>query len=99
MLTVLQALADPVRLEIVRQLHRNMTGSCTTLQLGIAKSTTSHHLRVLREAGLIRTRLEGVNRTSELRYDDLQQRFPGFLPSVLTGQAGLQDATQVREQS
>jgi hypothetical protein len=38
---------------------------------------------VLREAGIIRQRVEGRERLSELRSADLEQRFPGLLQSVL----------------
>jgi DNA-binding transcriptional ArsR family regulator len=43
----------------------------------------SHHLRVLREAGLTRTRVEGTRRYVSLRREDLQARFPGLLEAVL----------------
>jgi DNA-binding transcriptional ArsR family regulator len=45
----------------------------------ISKSTLSHHLKVLRAAGLIRTRVAGVRRLVTLRYDELERRFPGLL--------------------
>jgi hypothetical protein len=38
---------------------------------------------VLRDAGVIRTRLEGKTRLNSLRIDELERRFPGLLPSVL----------------
>lgn len=51
---VLQALADPVRLEIVRALARCEDGiSCGLLDLGITASTLTHHVRTLREAGVV----------------------------------------------
>ncbi len=46
-------------------------------------STCSYHLRLLREAGLTRTRAEGTQRFISLRRDDLEERFPGLL-GVLT---------------
>jgi hypothetical protein len=42
---------------------------------------------VLREAGVIRQRLEGTTKLSSLRRDDLEARFPGLLESVLRGVA------------
>ena len=39
---------------------------------------------LLREAGLIRTRNEGVTRMNALRRDDIEQRFPGLLACVLS---------------
>ena len=79
-----QALGDPVRLEIVRKLHaRGQAQACGTLDLPVGKSTASHHFKVLREAGVIRQRLEGRTRFTELRLDDVEERFPGLLKSVL----------------
>jgi DNA-binding transcriptional ArsR family regulator len=60
--SVLQALGDEARLEIVRQLADGGERCCGTFELGLAKATRSHHLKVLREAGLTRTRIEGTSR-------------------------------------
>jgi DNA-binding transcriptional ArsR family regulator len=49
----------------------------------VSKSTLTHHLKVLREAGLTRTRSEGVQRLVSLRQDDIEGRFPGLLECVL----------------
>lgn len=84
--TVLQALSDPVRLEIVRLLNEHGEGSCTTLKLPVKPSTVSHHLRVMRACGLVATRLIGNNRLSRLRHDELERRFPGLLSAVLSAQ-------------
>jgi DNA-binding transcriptional ArsR family regulator len=82
---VLQALGDPVRLQIVRTLYGEPGGQrpCGTFGLPVAKSTASHHFRVLREAGLIAQRAAGRERLTELRRDDLDARFPGLLDSVV----------------
>jgi DNA-binding transcriptional ArsR family regulator len=82
---VLQALGDPIRLSIVRTLYGDPAGSrpCGTFGLPVAKSTASHHFRVLREAGVIWQRAVGRERLTELRSDDLEARFPGLLQSVI----------------
>jgi DNA-binding transcriptional ArsR family regulator len=49
----------------------------------VAKSTLSHHLRVLRDAGITRTRQEGTRCFVMLRRDDLDARFPQLLDAVL----------------
>jgi DNA-binding transcriptional ArsR family regulator len=49
----------------------------------VAKSTLSHHFKVLREAGITYTRANGTHRLMSLRKDDLEDRFPGLLTSVL----------------
>ena len=86
--SVLQALSDPVRLEIVRQLAGCGAGeelSCGKLELPVTKSTGSHHLRVLFEAGVIAEREEGTRKYLSLRRGALDRRFPGLLDSVLQG--------------
>ena len=54
--TMLKALSHPVRLEIVQILSDSGEASCVdfTRHAGLAQSTVSEHLRVLREAGLIK---------------------------------------------
>ena len=79
---VLQALGDPMRLTIVRELYQQPERACGSFGLPIAKSTASHHFRVLREAGVIAQRVAGRERLTQLRTDDLEARFPGLLASV-----------------
>ena len=80
---VFHALSDPFRLEIVRRLAVEGEASCQALEGDRPKSSVSHHFRVLREAGLIRTRNEGVTRMNALRREDIERRFPGLLSCVL----------------
>jgi DNA-binding transcriptional ArsR family regulator len=83
--SVLHALADPVRLQIVRELARiGCDGvACGAIDLPVTKSTRTHHLRILRQAGVINVRPVGTSRISTLRRDDLDALFPGLLDSVL----------------
>jgi DNA-binding transcriptional ArsR family regulator len=81
--TVLGALADDMRLAIVRALAAGGEQACGTFELGISKATRSHHLRVLRESGLTHTRIDGTRRLVTLRRSDLDERFPGLLDAVL----------------
>lgn len=78
---VLRVLGDPVRLRITAYLLDAPETSCAPLaaKLGIADSTLSHHLRQMRDAGLTRTRPDGVQRLTTLRQADLDARFPGLL--------------------
>lgn len=81
---VLHALSDPVRLEIVK--HLAVSGeeaACGQLCASVSKSTLSHHLKVLREAGITLTRANGTHRLVSLRESELEQRFPGLLGAVL----------------
>ncbi|WP_406315209.1 ArsR family transcriptional regulator [Streptosporangium sp. NBC_01639] len=86
---VLRALADPVRLEIVQRLDQTGQENCTALggEIDVHQSTLSHHYRVLREAGVTWTTVQGRSRLVRLRRDDLDALFPGLLDSVLAGQA------------
>jgi DNA-binding transcriptional ArsR family regulator len=84
--TVLQALADPVRLEIVRQVaavgpRGELT--CGQLELPIGKSTCSHHLKTLSGSGVLADREEGTRKYLRLRREELDRRFPGLIDSVL----------------
>ena len=85
--TVLGALADPARLALLRTLHEVGESNCGALSsqsgLGLSKSTVSHHLRVMREAGLTRTRMEGTSRFVSIRHDDMESACPGLLDAVI----------------
>jgi len=61
---VLQALADPTRLSIVRQMGAEPDAVCACDFIeccDVSQPTISHHLRVLRDAGVVVTRREGTN--------------------------------------
>jgi DNA-binding transcriptional ArsR family regulator len=84
---VLAALADPHRLATVRFVARNGESWCTQIMqeadLDMSKSTFSHHLRILREAGVVTKRIQGARGYTCLRKADLDSRFPGLIDSVL----------------
>jgi DNA-binding transcriptional ArsR family regulator len=81
---VLHALSDPIRLDMVRQLDEcGGERTCGSFNLPIAKSTSTHHWRVLRECGLVTTREDGTRRYQSLRREDVDARFPALLDSVL----------------
>ncbi|NOJ60033.1 helix-turn-helix domain-containing protein [Arthrobacter sp. 260] len=81
---VLHALSDPLRLSIVTTLAESGTElSCSAFHLPVTKSTSTHHFRVLREAGIVRQRYEGTARMNRLRREDLDSVFPGLLTSIL----------------
>src|SRR4051794_15169112 len=79
---VLHALSDPARLQIVRGLAADGERQCGSFDLGLTKATRSHHFKVLREAGLTYTRVEGTGRHVTLRRDELDAKFPGLLDAV-----------------
>ena len=80
---VLYALSDPVRMSVVRQLSLGGEATCSVLDCGRPKSSMSHHFRVLREAGLMRTRTDGPAHMNDLRRTEIEDRFPGLLTAVL----------------
>jgi len=83
-IAVLQALADPVRLEMVRQLADCESElSCGQIEVPVTKSTATHHLKVLTRAGITAEREEGTRKYVRLRCSELEQRFPGLLESLL----------------
>ena len=82
--TALHALADPCRLAVVRRLADEGELSCSAAARDdVPKSTLSNHFRILRAAGLIRTRPAGRDHLSRLRREDFDARFPDLLQTVL----------------
>lgn len=61
LLRVIKALADRNRLRIIKMLQRKPMCVCElTHVLGISQPSVSRHLRVLRDAGLVRDEKEGM---------------------------------------
>jgi DNA-binding transcriptional ArsR family regulator len=87
---ILQALADPVRLEIVRQLAGCPAQGelpCGGVRVPVTKATASHHFKTLLDAGVIAERREGTRKYLHLRRAELDARFPGMIDSVLRATA------------
>ncbi|MFI6606631.1 ArsR/SmtB family transcription factor [Streptomyces sp. NPDC050507] len=83
-IAVLRALADPVRLDLVRQLRESMAPiACGAFDVAVAKNTLSHHFKTLREAGVIVTHREGTAALNVLQEDELDEAFPGLLDAIL----------------
>lgn len=57
---VLHALSDPARLQVVAELANGKERGSSEFDCGLAGSTLSHHLKVLRLAGIINHRKEGT---------------------------------------
>ena len=88
-LTVLQALSDPVRLAIVRKLAACEDANglmCSQLEMPVTKSTGSHHLKTLHRSGVTAERAQGVCKYIRLRREELDERFPGLIDSVLSAE-------------
>ncbi|HEY2451838.1 MAG TPA: helix-turn-helix transcriptional regulator [Scandinavium sp.] len=80
---VLFALGNALRLEIVKTLADGCELSCGALRQDVAKSTMTHHWRVLRDSGVIWQRPQGRENMISLRREDLDARFPGLLDTLL----------------
>ena len=86
---ILYALSDPVRVQIVMELAgADCAKNCSTfLNAGggepLPKSTLSQHMKVLREAGLIRSERKGVELNNCTRCAELEGRFGGMLQAIL----------------
>ncbi|WP_411137472.1 ArsR/SmtB family transcription factor [Streptomyces sp. C10] len=83
--TALAALADPVRLRLVRELAGSAawTHSCSSFRVPVGRAALSHHFTVLRAAGLVEQRDQGPKRLNRLRREEFDARFPGLLDLVL----------------
>lgn len=82
--TIMRTLGDPLRLQIVRLIGEEGELLCGEIydRLGLPASTGSYHTRLLREAGVTRSRAAGTQRLISLRRDDLGSRFPGLVELI-----------------
>ncbi len=79
MIDSLKALGDPHRQNILRLLARQEMGACEIIQaIGLAQPTIAHHLKILKQAGLISSQKEGKFVFYTLNKDGLK----GFLDQV-----------------
>ncbi|MCF3172859.1 helix-turn-helix transcriptional regulator [Streptomyces sioyaensis] len=85
LLSALSALADPVRIQLIRDLasHPDWTLSCSNFDVPVGRAAKSHHFSVLREAGLVEQRDQGPKRLNRLRRAEFDARFPGLLDLAL----------------
>lgn len=81
--TILNALGDPTRLSIIKNLAEKAETTCACCNIDLPKSALSHHFKVLRESGIINVRIEGKQRFLSIRYEELEERFPGLLEAVI----------------
>ena len=89
---ILHALSDPCRAAIFAKITgEGFVETCSAVSaLGrrvIPKSSLSNHLRVLREAGLIRCERRGVEMQNHSRFAEVEARFPGLLHAIIAAYA------------
>jgi DNA-binding transcriptional ArsR family regulator len=80
--SVFYALSDPARLQIIKILLDKKEAPCGDCKMPVSKSTLSHHYKVLRQAGWVKTRSEGTRQYNSLRLDEINERFPGLLALI-----------------
>lgn len=85
---ILYAFSDPVRLEIFIELAQaecpqNCSAYLSVRKKRLAKSTLSHHFKVLREAGLIRSAREGVELKNHTRCKELRAHYGPMIAAVV----------------
>lgn len=82
--TVLAAIQDPVRLEMLRRLgNAGAPLRCSALYETVSKSTAAHHFKILREAGLTERVIIDGQTWQLLRSEDVDAALPGLLDAVL----------------
>ena len=85
---VFSALANPTRVLIVEALlgRENWTAeNCTSFNLPLSRSSLTHHIRVMSDAGLVTEYDHGNRCEVTLRKEELDERFPGLLDLVIQG--------------
>jgi DNA-binding transcriptional ArsR family regulator len=74
LLPMIQAMAEPTRIEIMRLIgSRELAAGEIARHFAVTRPAVSHHLGVLREAGLLRERRAGTKRLYALRPEALDQ--------------------------
>lgn len=73
--TMLKAIAHPLRIAILQHLEGGKKLTVTEIHelLDIEQSTTSHHLGILKDKGVLCSRREGKNTYYYLKHDILSQ--------------------------
>ncbi len=79
---VMHALGSPVRLAVVKKLLDGKVHQGSEFDFGVSQSTLSHHVKILREAGILQSDPEGTRCLMSLRAVELDERFPGFVEQL-----------------
>jgi len=72
---ILKAIAHPMRIAILEYLEGGEKMTVTQIHnlLGLEQSTTSHHLGILKDKGILSSRREGKNTYYFLKYKNIGQ--------------------------
>jgi DNA-binding transcriptional ArsR family regulator len=73
--SMLKAMAHPMRIAILKHLENGKRLTVTQIHelLGIEQSTTSHHLGILKDKGVLCSKREGKNTFYFLKYEILSK--------------------------
>lgn len=73
--SMLKAMAHPMRIAILKHLEGGKKLTVTEIHelLGIEQSTTSHHLGILKDKGVLCSRREGKNTYYYMKYNIMSQ--------------------------
>ena len=73
--SLMKAIAHPIRIAILKHLEggRKLTVTEIYESLGIEQSTTSHHLGILKDKGVLCSKRDGKNTYYYLKHDILSQ--------------------------
>lgn len=87
--SILKALSEPLRLEVVQLLREQEMCVCDLCdRLGVTQSKLSFHLKNLREAGIVRSRQEGrwiyyrLNLSKLVELEDYLAEFRRYSPRL-----------------
>lgn len=71
--SMLRAIAHPMRLDIINHLDKGKRLTVTEIHnlLSIEQSTTSHHLGILKDKGVLASQRKGKNTFYYLKHDNL----------------------------
>ena len=94
--SVAQALADPIRREILRMVRNSpLSAGAIAGAFSVSRPAISRHLRVLREAGLVRDEAEGRERVYRLELAPLAE-LDAFLAELRTPERSAETAAWER---
>lgn len=88
--SMLKAIAHPMRLAILNLLDRSAKLNVSEIhsKLSIEQSTTSHHLGILKDKGVLSSERKGKNTYYFLKHDNLSRIIDCVSQCVLFSEAG-----------
>jgi DNA-binding transcriptional ArsR family regulator len=96
---IFEALSEPIRMQIVRQIASADELACTTLDetLPVSKSTISYHIKILSHAQLISVRKDGLYYPYRVRGEVFEHYLPTFLDRMVRNAKHSRPSRQKRQ--